>query len=68
MQSNEENREGSEENSFKHTNVRRKRTRTDDSGSSQPVRFEYVVDDDGKKKMVEVRRRRRRRRSRRPPR
>jgi hypothetical protein len=61
MQSNEENREGSEENSFKHTNVRRKRTRTDDSGSSQPVRFEYVVDEDGKKKMVEVRRRRRRR-------
>ncbi len=61
MQSNEENIEESEENSFKHANVRKRRTRTDDSGSSQPVRFEYVVGEDGKQKMVEVRRRRRRR-------
>jgi hypothetical protein len=61
MHSNEENKEESKENSFKHSNVRRRRTKTDDSGSSQPVRFEYVVDEGGEEKMVEVRRRRRRR-------
>ena len=61
MQSNEEDKEESKENSFKHSNVRKRRTRTEGSSSSQPVRFEYVVGEDGEEKMVEVRRRRRRR-------
>ena len=61
MHSNEEDKEESKENSFKHSNVRKRRTRTEGSSSSQPVRFEYVVADDGEEKMVEVRRRRRRR-------
>ena len=61
MHSNEEHKEGSKEKSFKHSNVRKRRTRTTDSVSSQPVRFEYVAGEDGEQKMVEVRRRRRRR-------
>ena len=61
MHPNEEDKPESKENSFKDSSVRRRRTRTDESDSSQPVRFEYVRGEDGEEKMVEVRRRRRRR-------
>ena len=61
MHPNEEDKPESKENSFKDSSVRRRRTRTDESNLSQPVRFEYVRGEDGEEKMVEVRRRRRRR-------
>jgi hypothetical protein len=61
MHSNEENKEEPKENSFKHSDVRKRRTKTDNSDSSQPVRLEYVLGEDGEEKRVEVRRRRRRR-------